>query len=197
MPISKRLLQRGANRFVATSSWVTIADWLYILACHPVSTPLVDFGQEAKEMRVGATALNWFLMDLLGLRADWYRYGWLERDPLWLLINPLRYLLLGHQPRRPYAEDVRDYLAEHRAYILNNTLGQHPYFACVPLLYQHETDNQQAIEQAASAPWSRVAVLNRADEIIGMVWAPGPFAHILPPILRPPSVHPPQQKAWN
>ncbi len=188
MPISRRLLSKGHNRCVVMPSWVTLDDWLLVMAASPLATPLIDFGNDPPLMRVGVTALNWYLMDLLGLRGKWYDDGWALRDEVWLLINPLRYRLLGHQPRRPYAMDVRDYLMKQSPHILGETIAQHAYFAVAPTVYRHEVSDRAAEALAAHAPWCRLAVLNAADRIIGMVWAPGPLASGLPPILKPPPV---------
>lgn len=153
----------------------------------PLHTPLVDFGPQPRLMRVGVTSLNWYLMDLLGLRARWHDDGWQLRVDPWLLINPLRYRLLGHQPRRPYAEDVRDYLAGLAPQLLNETLDQHAYFAMAPTVYRDEVDDRMAQLQAARAPWNRVAVLDHeTEQVIGMVWSAGPNMGDPPPILKPP-----------
>jgi hypothetical protein len=185
MSISSYLLGNPANRHVVVPAWATLQDWLEVLACDPRATPLIDFGADAPLMRVGVTALNWFLMDLLGLRAGWLTEGWHSRQEIWLLINPLRYRILGHQPRRPYALDVRDYLVRLSSWLLHEPLSQHAYFAYAPTVYRDEVDDEEAEALAARAPWSRIAVLDETDSIIGMVWSPGPYMGILPPILKP------------
>jgi hypothetical protein len=185
--ISDRLLTKASNRCVVTPAWATLGDWLDILAANPVATPLIDFGDNAPLMRVGGTALNWYLMDLLGLRGEWYASGWQARDEVWLLINPLRYRILGHQPRRPYAYDVRDYLERLAPQLLREPLYQHAYLATIPVVDRHETDDREAEALASQAPWGRIAVRDpQTDQIIGMVWSPGPTANILPPILKHP-----------
>ena len=185
MPISSRLLERANNRCVIAPSWATLNDWLEILATEPIATPLVDFGKGGK-YRVGVSSLNWYLMDLLGLRTKWLTEGWQSRSELWLLINPLRYRLLGHQPKRPYPLDVQDYLCEHYPALLNYTLKQHPYFAYAPTLYRDEVDDLKAEREAANAPWGRVAVLDEKDDIIGMVWSIGERGGNLPPLMGRP-----------
>jgi hypothetical protein len=185
MPISSRLLSKAHNRCVVMPAWAPINDWLTALAENPLATPLIDFGANTPIMRVGVTGLNWFLMDLLGLRGKWYVEGWHSRDEIWLLINPMRYRLLGHQPRRPYAEDVRDYLKRCCPEILHYSLGEHRYFAVAPTINRYEFSDADAEAVAAAAPWSRAAVVDFAYHIIGMVWAPGPLAGGLPPILKP------------
>lgn len=184
--ISSYLLSQPANRFTVTPSWATIDDWLAVIAGDPVATPLVDFGKKPPLMRIGVTALNWYLMDLMGLRARWYDDGWLLRDELWLLINPLRYRLLGHQPRRPYAHDVRDYLHKIAPQLLREPLHQHPYFAVAPAVYRHKLDDNAARRKARQAPWNRVAVLGERGYVMGMVWEPGSTTGGLPPILKHP-----------
>lgn len=185
MPVSTRLLSRAHNRCLAMPSWTPIRDWLDALAENPLATPLVDFGTTHPPMRVGVTGLNWFLMDLLGLRGKWYTEGWHSRDEIWLLINPMRYRLLGHQPRRPYAEDVREYLMKVAPQALLQTLAAHPYFALAPTINRHESDDAEAEVMAAAAPWNRVAVLDMSNYVVGMVWSPGALAGGLPPILKP------------
>ena len=187
MPISKLLLQNRQNHHVVIPSWFLIHDWLNVMACHPTATPLIDFDKDDQFMRVRATALNWWLMDVLGLREQWYAHGWQARTPLWLLINPMRYILLRHQPRRPYAYDVMDYLREHRPHLLQQSLVQHPYFVVVPAVYQHKLNNYQAIDRAEKAPWRCVTVLNRQDDIIGMLWAEAAHPRIVPPIMNRPT----------
>ncbi len=186
MPISNHLLQEHYNLCVIVPAWATIGDWLDIVAATSKATSLIDFGTNPPLMRAGVTSLNWYLMDLLGLRAQWYDDGWLQRDEVWLLINPLRYKLLGHSARRPFAHDVRDYLMKLAPYLLRETLDQHAYFAMAPTIYRHEYDDGEAERLAAQAPWGHLAVLDDADEIVGMVWAPGPMTGTLPPILKHP-----------
>jgi hypothetical protein len=166
---------------MVTPAWATLDDWLEILAADPLATPLVDFGPGVK-YRVGVSTLNWYLMDLLGLRVNWYTEGWLSRDEVWLLINPLRYRLLGHQPKRPYPLDVKDYLKQHRPQVLYCTLAEHPYFAIAPVYAQHEHDDLEIERLAAQAPWGRVAIANQEDLIVGMVWQMMANAGNLPPI---------------
>ncbi len=197
MPISTRLLNKARNRCVALPAWITLDDWLKTLANHPIALPLVDFGVWHPWMRVGVTALNWFLLDLFGLRAQWYHDGWLKRDELWLLINPLRYRLLGHQPRRPYALDIRDFLAAHCHHLLHDTLLQHPFFACAPTVHRHHFTDISAEQMAARAPWGRIAVLDDEGRIVGMVTGPTPVIAELPPILCPLKHHNPSTKDWN
>lgn len=182
MPISTHLLERASNRCVVAPCWATIGDWLEILAVKSLATPLVDFGKGEK-FRVGVTALNWYLMDLLNLRTVWLVEGWQKRDELWLLINPMRYRLLGYQPKRPYAHDVRDYLMEHRPEIMNHSIQQHAYFALAPTLRQKESDDLEAERFAAQTPWGRAAVLDSDDHLIGMVWAPSPTMGNIPPLM--------------
>lgn len=184
MPISQRFLNRACNRHVSVAAWHTLGDWLAIMASNRLTTPLIDFGK-GKPRRVGVTELNWYLMDLLGLRYDWFAYGQHSRDEVWLLINPMRYRLLGHQPRRPYACDVHDFLRVHAKHLLQETLQQHAYFALAPTVYAHTMRSHDAYDAALQAPWGRIGVLNKHDEIVGMVWAPAPAAHGLPPILKP------------
>lgn len=184
MPITNYLLNKACNRHHVTPAWATLGDWLEVMAHNTLATPLIDFGHSAK-YRVGVTSLNWYLMDLLGLRARWLKEGWHSREELWLLINPLRYRLLGHQPKRPFAYDVRDYLEENYASYLHKTLAQMPYFALAPTILQNEMDDQAAETYASSsAPWCRVAVVDDKDDIIGMVWSMGPTAGQLPPIMN-------------
>ncbi|MCQ3931922.1 MAG: hypothetical protein DPW16_15835 [Chloroflexi bacterium] len=185
MPITNRLLERPLNRIAAIPGWATLNDWFELLTCDPRATPLVDFGREAPLMRVGVTALNWFLMDMLGLRAQWYDGGWERREEVWLLINPLRYRILGHQPRRPYALDVRDYLRKIAPHVLNESLSEHAYFACAPTIFRDEVDDGQAEILAGRAPWGRIAVLDKTDAVVGMVCGIGPTTMSLPPILKP------------
>lgn len=186
MPITSRLLAKPHNRHVVVPAWATLSDWLDIMAIKPLATPLIDFGQNAPLIRVGVTSLNWFLMDMLGLRGVWYDDGWQRRDEVWLLINPLRYRILGHQPKRPYAFDVRDYIAKLAPQLLNETLFQHAYFAEAPTVNRQDVDDSEAEKMAAQAPWNRVAVLDNDHHIVGMVWAPGQIAGGLPPIIKPP-----------
>lgn len=183
MPITSHLLSKSCNKCVVIPAWATFNDWLDIAACEPRATPLIDFGEKAV-FRVGATALNWFLMDLFGLRWKWLCDGWMERSEIWLLINPLRYRLLGHPPKRPYALDVRDYIAKTSPHLLYETLAQHAYFALLPLLHKDDHSDAEAEARAAVAPWSRVAVLNKDETIIGMVWSPGVIEGKPPPILK-------------
>lgn len=182
MTISTHLLQQGHNRCVVAPAWITLNEWLDVLASNPIATPLVDFGREAR-YRVGVSTLNWFLMDMLGLRTQWLDDGWQKRDDPWLLINPLRYRLLGHQPKRPFPYDVRDYLREHHPGLLNRTLKQLPYFALAPTVRRDQVDDVEAQRRAAAAPWSRLAVLDEQDYIIGMVWHMGATGGSLPPIM--------------
>lgn len=182
MPISGRLLQRASNRCVVAPAWATLNDWFEILAAQPIATPLVDFGKSEK-YRVGVSTLNWYLMDLLGLRTKWLTEGWQSRSELWLLINPLRYRLLGHQPKRPYPFDVRDYLRENHPELLNHTLKQHRYFAYAPTVHRHEMDDSEAERHAAAAPWGRIAVLDEQNHIAGMVWSIGERGGGLPPLM--------------
>ena len=184
MSISNHLLTKACNRHHVTPAWATLGDWLEVLAHNTLATPLIDFGHSAK-YRVGVTSLNWYVMDLLGLRAEWLEYGWNSREDKWLLINPLRYRLLGYQPKRPFAYDVRDYLLEHYATYLGKTLAQLPYFALAPTIHRDELDDQAAERYAASsAPWCRVAVVDDKNDIIGMVWGTGPMAGNIPPIMN-------------
>ncbi len=184
MSISNHLLNKACNRHHVTPAWATLGDWLEVLAHNTLATPLIDFGYGAK-YRVGVTSLNWYLMDLLGLRAQWLKDGWDSREDLWLLINPLRYRLLGYQPKRPYAYDVRDYLETNQPGLMNKTLAQLPHFAVAPTISQSEMDDQSAERYAASsAPWCRVAVVDDKNDIIGMVWGAGPIAGQLPPIMN-------------
>ena len=182
MPISKQMLERGSNRCVVAPCWATLSDWLEILACKPLATPLVDFGREAP-YRVGVTTLNWYLLDLFGLRAEWLDGGWNKRSELWLLINPLRYRLLGHQPKRPYPLDVQEYLRREYPEVLNHTLEQHPYFALAPTVYRFDSDDVEVQRLASQAPWNRVAILNEQDDIIGMIWNMGRSEGALPPLM--------------
>lgn len=183
MPITSRLLSRAPNRAVVTPAWATINDWLESLAARPLATPLVDFGGDTR-YRVGVNTLNWYLMDLLGLRAAWLCEGWNARDELWLLINPLRYRLLGEQPKRPYAYDVRDYLRAHQPAILNHPIEEHSFFALAPVVRQDEMDDLQAEELAVTAPWGRIAVVDNQNYVVGMVWSMGRHTGRLPPIFN-------------
>lgn len=185
MPITTRLLNKARNRHVTSPAWITLEDWLQVLAKNPIALPLVDFEERHQFMRVGVTALNWFLLDLFGLRRQWYDEGWLRRDELWLLINPMRYRILGHQPHRPYALDVRDFLAAHHACLLKETLMQQPFFACAPTVQRHALSDDAAEQVASNAPWGRVAVLDEQNQIVGMVTGPAPILAELPPILTP------------
>ncbi|MCB9436883.1 MAG: hypothetical protein H6673_07800 [Anaerolineales bacterium] len=185
--ITSYLLEQPTNRYSVVPAWATLGEWLTVMVSKPLHTPLIDFGPQPRLMRVGVTSLNWYLMDLLGLRARWHDDGWQLRVDPWLLINPLRYRLLGHQPRRPYAEDVRDYLAGLAPQLLNETLDQHAYFAMAPTVYRDEIDDRTVQLQAAYAPWNRVAVLDHeTEQVIGMVWSAGPNMGDPPPILKPP-----------
>ena len=186
MPITSRLLAKPHNRHVVIPAWATLSDWLDIMAVKPLATPLIDFGKNPPLIRVGVTTLNWFLMDMLGLRASWYEDGWQRREEVWLLINPLRYRILGHQPKRPYAMDVRDYIANLAPHLLNETLAQHAYFAEAPTINHYDLDDREAETLASKAPWNRLAVLNNDNHIMGMIWAPSDAAGGLPPIFKPP-----------
>lgn len=197
MPITTRLLNKARNRQVTAPAWITMEDWLQVLAKNPVALPLVDFGERHQFMRVGVTALNWFLLDLFGLRQQWYNDGWLRRDELWLLINPMRYRILGHQPHRPYALDVRDFLAANHARLLQETLMQHPFFACAPTVHRHALSDDDAERMAAHAPWGRVAVLDEQNQIIGMVTGPTPILAELPPVLTPVNPRGTNMKGWS
>lgn len=183
MPISARLLNRAPNRCVVTPAWVPIGDWLEVMACKPLATPLIDFGEENR-FRVGVNTLNWYLMDLLHLRVAWLAEGWQSRSELWLLINPLRYRLLGHQPLRPYALDVRDYLRKVQPEVLHHSIVQHPHFALAPVVDQLSMDDTEAERIAARSPWGRIAVQNQQEQIIGMVWGMGPHTGSLPPVFN-------------
>ena len=185
MSITSRLLAKAHNQHVVVPAWATLNDWLDIMAVKPLATPLIDFGKNPPLIRVGVTSLNWFLMDMLGLRGSWYEDGWQRREEVWLLINPLRYRILGHQPKRPYALDVRDYITTLAPHILDETLSQHAYFAEAPAIDRHEVDDSEAEKIAAQAPWNRLAVFD-GNHIIGMVWAPGQTTGGLPPIIKPP-----------
>lgn len=185
MPITNRLLEQPLNRFTVIPGWATLNDWLELLTCDPRATSLVDFGREARLMRVGVTALNWFLMDMLGLRMQWLDGGWQRREEVWLLINPLRYRILRHQPRRPFALEVRDYLGRIAPHVLHESLSEHAYFACAPTVFRDEVDDVQAETMAVRAPWGRIAVLDKHDAVIGMVCGIGPTTTTLPPILKP------------
>jgi hypothetical protein len=185
MSISQRLLELPINRFTVIPGWATLNDWFEMLTCDPRAMPLVDFGRNAPLMRVGVTSLNWYLMDMLGLRAQWLNGGWNLRSEVWLLINPLRYRILGHQPRRPYALDVRDYLHQIAPHVLRESLSEHAYFACAPTVFRDEMDDFQVEALAARAPWGRVAILDKNDTVTGMVCAFGPNTGGLPPILKP------------
>lgn len=185
MPISSRLLNRASNSCVITPAWATVNDWLESLASKPAATPLVDFGLGSK-YRVGVTALNWYLMDLLGLRTKWLTFGWQSRDEVWLLINPLRYRLLGHQPQRPYPLDVRDFLRDCAPEVLHHPIAQHALFALAPTIEKHTIDDNEAERLAAQAPWARLAVLED-DLIVGMVWAATNRMGTLPPVMAFPS----------
>lgn len=197
MPISTRLLNKARNRYVAMPAWATLDDWLRVLANNPIALPLVDFGDQHLYMRVGVTALNWFLLDLLGLRQQWYIDGWRRRDELWLLINPMRYRLLGHQPHRPYALDVRDFLATNYPLLLQETLQQHPFFAYAPTV-KRQALTEDAVERvAAKAPWGRIAVLDEHDRIVGMVTGPTLILSELPPIFCPRHRHGTSMKGWS
>lgn len=182
MPISNYLLNKACNRHHVTPAWATLGDWLEVMAHKTLATPLIDFGQGAK-YRVGVTSLNWYLMDLLGLRGGWLAHGWNSRDAIWLLINPLRYRILSEQPKRPYAYDVRDYLhTKHPAY-LSKMLAELSHFVVAPTINQSAMNDDDAEYYAASStPWYRAAVVDDTKEIIGMVWSVGPTAGNLPPI---------------
>jgi hypothetical protein len=189
MPISAHLLSRSRNRYLLLPCWATIDDWLMAAACEPLSAPLVDFEDDPEAlMRAGTTNLNWFLMDLLGLRQRWLDGGWRLRDEIWLLINPMRYRILRHPPRRPFPLDVRDYLARVAPRLLHETLSQHPYFALAPTLFRAAFSDYEAERRAKQAPWHRIAVINDVEQIMGMVWSPGEGAGTLPPIMKPPQL---------
>lgn len=185
MPISTRLLSKAHNRCLIMPAWTPINDWLNVLAANPLATPLIDFGEQNPVMRIGVTGLNWFLMDMLGLRGKWYSEGWQLRDELWLLINPMRYRLLGHQPRQPYPEDVRAYLAKTSPHTLHQTLAEHAYFAIAPVVNRFTLDDAEAEAMASIAPWNRIAIVDLSKQIIGMVWSPGAITGNPPPIFKP------------
>lgn len=185
MPITHRLMNKARNRHVVTPAWFTLEDWFYILAKNPMALPLIDFGEKHAGMRVGVTALNWYILDLFGKRIQWYLDGWLRRDEFWMLVNPMRYRILGYQPRRPYALDVRDFIATHHPTLLYNTLQQQPFFACAPTIQQRAMNDSDAEASASTAPWGRLAVLNEQNHIIGMITGAAAIIAELPPVFRP------------
>lgn len=185
MSVSSHLLEKSCNLCVVIPSWVTFGDWIEITAQHPHALPLFDFAQEGL-WRVRSTRLNWFLMDFFGLREYWVSGHWHSSQEIWLLIHPMRYRLLGHQPKQPYAYDVMQHLKKTTPWLLSHTLAEHAYFAPIPTIDRHAYNDLQAELRAADAPWQRVTVLDAQNHIVGMVYSGGKHTGKLPPILNLP-----------